>query len=120
MTIGLIFDVYCILKRKLSFSVYVVNLFDFLLFIIFAMIVFARLLQINSGQVRWYIFAGVLLGSLFYYLMFNEFISEKIINLMFVLEKIYLELKKVVLSIIKSIKLIVVKVKQLLKKLFPT
>ena len=120
MIIGLIFDFYCILKRKFSFSVYLVNCFDLLFFIVFAVVVFGRLLQINSGQVRWYIFAGVLLGSIIYYLMLSELISKKIINLIELSKKIYSKLSQIASNIIQKIKAIVVKIKQLLKKLFPT
>ena len=93
MIISLIFDFYRVLKRKMGFPVYLINLIDFLIFIIFTFIVFLRLIQLNSGQVRWYIFLGVILGIIIYYLNFSKIIIKNITFLINFNLKIYDKIK---------------------------
>ena len=110
MIIGLIFDFYRVLKRKFSFSVYLINLFDFFIFIILTIIVFGRLIQLNSGQVRWYIFGGVLLGTIIYYFNLSAVVIKDIMVMLDLITRIFLFSWK------KS-RLIVVKLKEVIQKL---
>ncbi|MBM7557180.1 spore cortex biosynthesis protein YabQ [Halanaerobacter jeridensis] len=109
--IGLIFDFYRVLKRKMIFSVYLSNLFDFLIFLIFTFIVFVRLIQLNGGQVRWYIFLGVIVGNIIYYFSISKIAVKNIMIMTDSSLKVYYKIKKIFLKILGYVKLIITKLK---------
>ncbi|MGM0501313.1 MAG: spore cortex biosynthesis protein YabQ [Bacillota bacterium] len=94
--IAVIFDFYRVLIAEFKFSIYLISLFDFLSFLLFASIAFYRLIRINGGQLRWYVFLGIISGVFFYYLTISTsviIILNKIIDFII---KIYLKLKNTV------------------------
>lgn len=64
--IGAVFDVFRALRYKIKQKPLSVGIQDILFWIIAAFIVFGFMYRVNSGQPRWYIFAGAILGECIY------------------------------------------------------
>lgn len=64
--VGAVFDVFRAIRYKVKQKPLSVGVQDILFWIIAAFIVFAFMYNINSGQPRWYIFAGAILGECVY------------------------------------------------------
>ncbi|MGM0370572.1 MAG: spore cortex biosynthesis protein YabQ [Bacillota bacterium] len=118
MIISIIFDFYRILKRKFGFSVYLTNLLDFLFFLVMPISILGRLIQINGGQLRWYIFFGVFSGAVIYYITISEFIINLVATQIDLLKEIYFKLKKIIRIVINRIRLIIIKLKKSIINLF--
>jgi spore cortex biosynthesis protein YabQ len=118
MIISIIFDFYRILKRNFGFSVYLTNLFDFLFFLVVPISILGRLIQINGGQLRWYIFFGALSGAVVYYVTISEYIINLVETQINLLKKLYSKLNKLFKMITNRIRLILIKLKKLITNLF--
>ena len=117
LIIGFIFDFYRVLKKKMGFAVYLINLCDFLIFIILSFIVFVRLIYLNSGQVRWYVFLGILLGVISYYVNLSQVTIKYISSSLNMTIKSYLKLKRLAMNLLAKLKLMVKKTKEFLENI---
>lgn len=77
LLMGLVFDIYRILRWLLKLPGLAVHLFDLLIWLVFAVGVFFILLIGNWGELRFYVFLGILIGLILYFM----FLSKKIIKL---------------------------------------
>lgn len=74
VTIGLSYDFIRILRRIVRHSKIFVALEDFFFWIIVGLFVFNYILRANSGSMRGFIFIGMSLGSLLYFLTISKWL----------------------------------------------
>ena len=82
--IGLLFDIFRIFRKSVKTADFVTNIEDILFWILAGISILFTIFKFNDGELRAYIFLGLLLGSLIYILIFSRVfikISLDIINL---------------------------------------
>lgn len=94
--IGIVFDVFRILRRSFKTPNFVTYIEDSLFWIISALIIMYSLFIFNNGQFRAYIFIAIFIGLAIYML----FCSKIVINISV---KIVLSTKKIISSVLKVI-----------------
>lgn len=68
---GTVFDAYRVLTGQLRISRWLLPLFDLLYWTGVTLFVFGMLKHSNQGQLRFFVFVGLALGAVFYYLLFS-------------------------------------------------
>lgn len=109
--IGLLFDIFRILRKSFKTNDFVTYLEDILFWILTGLILLYSIFIFNNGEIRLYMFLGVLLGCTLYMLLFSSYVIK--INV-----KIILFLKN---TIGKTLSILFLPIKctyQLLKKIF--
>ncbi len=94
--IGVIFDIFRILRKSFCTPNIVTYIEDSLFWLISAFIVLYSLFVFNNGEIRGYIFIGIICGIALYILFLSRFVVK-------ISVKIILFLKKVVYSVLKVI-----------------
>lgn len=92
--LSIIFDIFRILRRTIKTSDIVTNIQDVLFCIITGIIILFSIFYFNKGELRLYIFIGIILGIIFYMIFISKYfikINVEIIN--FIKKIIYLILK---------------------------
>lgn len=69
---GVIFDGYRVVSNELRFPRWSLSILDLLYWIASALLVFKMLYASNNGEVRAYVFFGLAVGALLYYLFFSK------------------------------------------------
>ena len=125
--IGIIFDIFRILRRSFKTSNLITSIEDVLFWIISAMLVLYSIFEFNNGQFRLYIFIGIFLGIAIYMLFFSRYIIKVSVKIVDFLKKIssflfkifYYPINKICtiinLILIKPIKNVISKLKILRK-----
>lgn len=108
--IGIIFDIFRILRRSFKTPNIITYIEDALFWTFSALTVLYTLFVFNNGEIRGYIFIGLLLGVTFYMLFFSRTIvkiSVKVIgffkNILYSILKVIIYPFKIILEIIKKI-----------------
>lgn len=114
--IGLLFDVFRILRRCFKTSDIITYIHDILFLLTSGLILLFSIFIINNGEIRGFMFLGITIGLIIYLLV----LSKHIINIS---TKFLLFIKKIILRPIRKIfniiKKIVVKIKNIIvKKLY--
>ncbi|NMB97044.1 MAG: spore cortex biosynthesis protein YabQ [Clostridiaceae bacterium] len=125
MLIGFIYDLLRIKRKTIKTGALFINVEDLAYWIIAATIVFALIFYSNSGEIRGYIFIGIVIGDILYTLLLSNLIvklSVKILDLLgriikFVLFVILYPVKIIIKIISYPVKLISRPVKKLLKSI---
>lgn len=126
--IGIVFDIFRILRKSFNTPNFVTYIEDVLFWIISALIILYSLFVFNNGQFRLYIFIGVFLGIAIYMLFFSKIIInisvkvisfvKEIISLIFKILSYPLNIlyKMLKVILIKPLQQISTKIKNLFKK----
>lgn len=85
--IGVIFDVFRILRRSFKTPNFITYIEDTLFWILSALIVMYSLFVFNNGQFRGYIFIGLFLGVAIYMLFFSKFIIKISVKIILLIKK---------------------------------
>ena len=109
--IGLLFDIFRILRRSFKTSDVITYLQDILFWILTGFILLYSIFTFSNGEIRFYMFLGVFLGCLIYMLIFSKYFIN--INV-----KIILVLKKVIGKILSIIIFPIKKIIKFIKKIF--
>lgn len=92
--VGIVFDLFRILRKFIKMNCIWVNITDVFFIVCCLCIVFTTLIYFNNGQLRWYEFLGLFLGTLLYFLCISK-------PIMYILTKIVGFLQKIVGFILK-------------------
>lgn len=109
--IGLLFDIFRILRRTFKTNDLITYVEDTLFWIITGFTILYSIFVFNNGEIRLFMFMAIALGVTFYMLVFSSFIIKinvKIINF----------IKKMVLALFKIVKLPFTFLWLLIKKIF--
>mgnify|MGYP004513925213 CR=1 FL=1 len=109
IAIGILFDIFRILRKSFKTSDIVTYMQDLLFWILTGFILLYSIFTFSNGEVRFYMFLGVFLGCLIYMILFSKYfinINVKIIKI----------IKKIVSIIFTPINLTIKFIKKLLIK----
>ena len=107
LVIGILFDIFRILRKSFKTSDIVTYIQDILFWILTGFILLYSIFTFSNGEVRFYMFLGVFLGCLIYMILFSKYfinINVKIIKI----------IKKIVSFIFTPIKLLIKFIKKIL------
>ena len=92
--LSIIFDIFRILRRTIKTSDIVTNIQDVLFCVITGVIILFSIFYFNNGELRFYIFLGVIIGITFYMLFISKyFIKINVIIINFIKKILYLLIK---------------------------
>lgn len=105
--IGSIFDIFRIWRKTIHTSDIITNIQDILFCLITGIIIITSIFYFNNGELRLFIFIGIITGAIFYMLLISKYImaiSIKIIN--FVKKTVHLLIQPFIILINFTKKLI--------------
>lgn len=70
--IGLLFDIFRTLRKAFKTSDIITNIEDILFWVISGLSILYNIFKFNKGELRSYIFLGILLGAIIYLLVFSK------------------------------------------------
>lgn len=109
--IGLLFDIFRILRRSFKTYDYITYVEDVLFWILTGFILLYSIFTFSNGEIRFYMFLGVFLGCLIYMLVFSKYFININVKIILILKKI---IEKIISILIFPIKTIL----KLLKRIF--
>lgn len=109
--IGLLFDIFRILRRSFKTSDIVTYLQDILFWVLTGFILLYSIFTFSNGEIRFYMFLGVFLGCLIYMLIFSKYFININVKIILILKKL---IEKILSIIIFPIKMII----KFIKKIF--
>ena len=109
--IGLLFDIFRILRRSFKTSDIITYLQDILFWILTGFILLYSIFTFSNGEIRFYMFLGVFLGCLIYMLIFSKYFININVKIILILKKV---IGKIISIIIFPIKIII----KFIKKIF--
>lgn len=89
LTIGLLFDLFRILRLSFKTRDFVTYLEDIAFWILTGFIVLYSVFVFNNGEIRFYIFLGIALGVLLYMTIFSSSIIKSSVYIIEVFKKIF-------------------------------
>ena len=75
LIMGAIFDLYYVLRCYIKPKKIFIHIGDLFIWLFMILLVFATLIYTNWGEVRFYVFLGIALGTLVYYLIFSKYLK---------------------------------------------
>ena len=75
LIIALIFDLFRILRKKFNTNNIITYIEDVLFWIISGFLIISAVFKFNNGELRLYLFLGILIGIVMYMLLFTKFIN---------------------------------------------
>lgn len=97
MIVGFVFDIFRILRRVVKTTNFITHLEDILFWLLVSIIIFTLVFVTNDGELRWYEFLGVILGVIFYNLLFSHFVIKVSVSVINFIKKIIALIIKIVL-----------------------
>lgn len=111
IVIGLLFDIFRILRRSFKTSDGITYIQDILFWILTGFILLYSIFTFSNGEVRFYMFLGVFLGCLIYMIIFSKYFININVKIILMLKKI---ISKIISIIIFPINIII----KIIKKIF--
>lgn len=88
IVIGIVFDIFRILRRSFRTVDWITYIQDTLFWIIAGGILLFSIFKFNNGEIRSYIFIGLLLGIIFYMLTISKILIKSSVTIILFLKKI--------------------------------
>ena len=126
LIIGLIFDFFRILRKSFKTKNWVTYIQDTLFWIITALIILYSIFKFNNGELRGFIFIGILIGTILYMLIFSKTfikINLFIINCMkkildfIIIKPISILIKSIKKIIFKPVSFVIINIHKFLSNL---
>ena len=120
IVIGVLFDIFRILRRSFKTADWLTTLQDILFWILAGFVILFSIFKFNNGEIRSYIFVGISLGVLIYMLTLSKYIVRCSVIIIKFIKKIIsypvnLIIKITNFLIIKPIKFLVKKISTFFK-----
>lgn len=104
IVIGILFDIFRILRRGFKTSDIITYIQDILFWILTGLILLYSVFTFSNGEIRFYMFLGVFIGCLLYMLMFSKYFVEINVKIILIIKNI---IGKVISVIIFPIKIVI-------------
>lgn len=101
--IGLVFDFFRILRISFKTKDFVTYIEDFLFWVITGVILLYSIFTFNNGEIRLFMFLGVIIGILLYMLLFSKYIIKINVTILEGLKKIVIVPIEFIWKILKKI-----------------
>ena len=123
IVIGVLFDIFRILRRSFKTADWLTTLQDILFWILAGLIILFSIFKFNNGEIRSYIFVGITLGVLIYMLTLSRYIVKYSVIIIKFLKKIIsypinLILKIFNFLLVKPLRFLAQKISTFFKKIF--
>ncbi len=86
--IGLIFDIFRILRKSFKTADFITVIEDIIFWLIAGFIVLYSIFVFNNGEIRFFMFLGVLLGVMLYMLILSNLIIKASVTIINIIKKI--------------------------------
>ncbi len=93
---GLVYELFRICRKIFNSSDRAVLICDMLFWIISAAITFGVIFNVNSGQLRWYLFAGFAIGGIIYFFLLAGIVSKILIFIIKIIFRISMFVNRVI------------------------
>lgn len=113
---GIFFDCFRSIRKMIHMNDIVVNVCDGLFFLISGFFAFFTILTVNNGELRWYLFAGILCGGIIYFLLLSKWFMKAFVFLLKVFFRTIYYILKPILIIFKWIGKLFGKIGRLFRK----
>ncbi|MBR0277761.1 MAG: spore cortex biosynthesis protein YabQ, partial [Clostridia bacterium] len=100
---GFLFDTFRISRKLIKTNVLTTSLEDIFFWIITSLVVFIISLKFNDGEIRWYMFAGMLIGAGLYLKTISKFIISLFVFLIIMIKNIIVRILKIIFFPVKLI-----------------
>lgn len=101
--IGLIFDIFRILRRSFKTTDILTYIQDIIFWIITGAIVIYTIFKFNNGEIRSYVFLGVALGLTIYLLLFSKVFIKVNVKIILIIKKVIQYITNIILYPVKII-----------------
>lgn len=123
IVIGVLFDIFRILRKSFKTADWLTTLQDILFWILAGFVILFSIFKFNNGEIRSYIFVGIALGVLIYMLTLSKYIVKYSVIIIKFIKKIVsypinLILKIFKIFIIKPVKFLTRKISTFFTKIF--
>lgn len=105
--IGIIFDIFRILRKTIKTSDFVTYIEDFLFWIITSIILFYSIFTYNNGELRFFMFLAVILGFVLYLCTISSYLIKINVKIINVIKRIFFKLFEIIYKpLIKTFKIL--------------
>ena len=111
IVIGILFDIFRILRRSFKTSDIITYIQDILFWILTGLILLYSIFTFSNGEIRLYMFFGVFIGCLIYMLIFSKYFININVKIILIIKKI---VGKIITIILYPIKILI----HIIKKIF--
>ena len=101
--IGLLFDAFRILRKSFKTSDIITAIEDIVFWIITGIILLYTIFVFNNGEIRFFMFVGIFIGTLLYILLISKYIIKASVSIIKILKKIVTFIFKIIVFPIQSI-----------------
>ena len=108
--IGLIFDIFRILRKSFKTSDIITYIEDILFWTITGILILYTIFVFNYGEIRFFMFVGIFLGAMFYMLLISKYVIKVSVTVIEAVKKTIIFIIKVVIFPFKLIYKIIKKV----------
>ncbi len=103
IAIGILFDIFRILRRSFNTTDWITYFQDILFWILAGCIMLFSIFTFNNGEIRSYVFIGIILGGIFYMLTISRFFVKLSVDIIELFKKILYYPMQLIKSIIKTL-----------------
>ena len=82
MGLAALFDFYRVIRRQCKFRAVLTFIGDFIYWMLATCIAFGMLLASNGGEIRFYVFMGLLSGTVLYYQLLSRYVMNSIMKML--------------------------------------
>lgn len=100
--IGILFDIFRILRKSFKTSDIITYIHDFLFWILTGAILLFSIFTFNNGELRGYIFIGIIFGIIIYLLLFSKYFIKILVSIISFIKKIIGYPVKIIYHFIKK------------------
>lgn len=105
--IGIIFDIFRILRKTIKTSDFVTYIEDFLFWIITSIVLFYSIFTYNNGELRFFMFLAVILGFVLYLCTISSYLIKINVKIINTIKRIFLKLFEIIYKpLIKTFKIL--------------
>ena len=122
LAIGILFDIFRILRRSFKTKDFITYIEDILFWIFTGITLLYSIFTFNNGELRGFVFIGVLLGIILYILTLSKYLIKICVYAVNIIKKIIIFPIKILANLVKKIFIIplnkiIVTIKKYLKKI---
>lgn len=88
IAIGILFDIFRIFRKSFKTSDIIIYIHDFLFWILTGVILLFSIFTFNNGELRGYIFIGIIFGIILYILIFSKYFINLFVTIISFIKKL--------------------------------
>lgn len=101
--IGLLFDIFRILRKSFKTADIVTYIEDTIFWLLTGAIILYSIFVFNNGEIRLFMFIGILLGIAFYLLLFSKYVIKVSVTIINIVKNVIMWIYKILITPIKFI-----------------